>query len=108
MHNLLLIERSLNASVRMNDCPPTPPALQASLEELDEPTTIPPTQVYVGEERGIQGHYNSCYLDSTLFGLFALSDVFDSMFLDPDKEAPASRQEIKDLLAKKIINPLRK
>ncbi len=63
---------------------------------------------YIGLYRGIQGHQNSCYLDSTLFGLFALSDVFDTMFLAPDKDAPASRQEFKDLLAKKIINPLRK
>ncbi len=91
-----------------NACLPPPPALQAPLEELEEQHIIPPTQFYVGEKRGIQGHYNSCYLDSTLFGLFALSGVFDTMFLAPDKDAPASRQEFKDLLAKKIINPLRK
>ncbi|XP_064388852.1 ubiquitin carboxyl-terminal hydrolase CYLD-like isoform X4 [Halichondria panicea] len=82
--------------------------LQDPLEELEEQSTTPPAQVYVGEKRGIQGHYNSSYIDSTIFGLFALSDVFNTMFLAPDKDAPASRQEFKDLLAKKIINPLRK
>ena len=36
---------------------------------------------YIGDWKGIQGHLNSCYLDATIFGLFALSDVFDSLFL---------------------------
>lgn len=70
---------------------------------------INPGQIfgYIGEERGIQGHQNSCYLDSTVFGLFAASDVFDSMFLEQDQGDPAGG-EVKHLLWKGIVNPLRK
>ena len=70
---------------------------------------INPGQIfkYIGEEKVIQGHQNSSYLDSTVFGLFAVSDVFDNMFLqrqhdDPDGDA------VKYLLWKGIVNPLRK
>ena len=62
---------------------------------------------YLGEGRGIQGNQNSCYLDATVFGLFAVSDVFDQLFLlkdDADKDA----KEIADILWKGIVNPLRK
>ena len=57
---------------------------------------------YVGEKKGIQGHQNSCYLDATVFGLFALSDEFDEMFLrDTDSH-------VGKILWQKIVNPLRK
>ena len=63
---------------------------------------------YLGEGHGIQGNQNSCYLDATVFGLFAVSDVFDyQLFLlkdDADKDA----KEIADILCKGIVNPLRK
>ena len=72
---------------------------------------------YIGDERGIQGHHNSCYLDATVFGLFALSDVFDMMFLSKLKEGmslPVSSPEVekysketKQILWKGIVNPLR-
>ena len=68
-------------------------------------------QKYIGERRGIQGHQNSCYLDATVFGLFALSDVFDSMFLEAQevhKTADLNRKAIEDMLWKGIVNPLRK
>ena len=61
---------------------------------------------YLGEGQGIQGHQNSCYLDATAFGLFALSDVFDDMFLREAKDPGG--QEIKKMLWKGIVNPLRK
>ena len=61
---------------------------------------------YLGDERGIQGHQNSCYLDATVFGLFALSDDFDSMFLTEAKDAAG--KEISGILWKGIVNPLRK
>ena len=71
---------------------------------------------YIGEPRGIQGHHNSCYLDSTVFGLFALSDAFDVMFLDATSQSlmqGRGREEeyclkTKDILWKGIVNPLRK
>lgn len=32
-----------------------------------------------GKFRGIQGHHNSCYLDATLFSMFAFTCVLDSL-----------------------------
>lgn len=32
-----------------------------------------------GKYRGIQGHHNSCYLDATLFSMFAFTGVFDNL-----------------------------
>ena len=56
---------------------------------------------YIGERKGIQGHQNSCYLDSTIFGLFALSGEFDEVFLR-NKNSPVGK-----ILWLKIVNPLR-
>ena len=61
---------------------------------------------YLGDGRGIQGHQNSSYLDVTMFGLFALSDVFDSMFLGEARDEAG--KEIRSILWKSIVNPLRK
>ena len=61
---------------------------------------------YAQPERGIQGHQNSCYLDATVFGLFALSDVFDSLFLE--KSTDEIEESIKNTLWRGIVNPLRK
>ena len=36
-------------------------------------------QKICGKYRGIQGHHNSCYLDATLFSMFAFTSVFDSL-----------------------------
>lgn len=42
--------------------------------------TVPPIngtkgnlEVICGKNRGIQGHHNSCYLDATLFAMFAFT-----------------------------------
>ena len=61
---------------------------------------------YLGEEKGIQGHQNSCYLDATLFGLFSLSSSFDELFLHDCKTE--KNQLIKNIIWKKIVNPLRR
>ncbi len=60
---------------------------------------------YFGEKKGIQGHQNSSYLDATVFGLFALSDMFDEVFLNEPKEP--SGQEVCRMFWKGIVNPLR-
>ena len=62
------------------------------------------------DNREIQGHQNSCYLDSTIFGLFALSDIFDTMFLEPNQAITSvqSRKAASELLWEGIVNPLRK
>ena len=76
-------------------------------EERDQFVDLGQIDKYIGEAKGIQGHQNSCYLDSTVFGLFALSDVFDSIFLDQKAGDPAG-DEVRHLLWKGIVNPLRK
>lgn len=69
---------------------------------------INPGQIfrYIGEGKGIQGHRNSSYLDSTIFALFAVSDVFDSMFLEQLQDDPVG--DVKNILWKRIVNPLRR
>jgi ubiquitin thioesterase CYLD len=69
---------------------------------------INPGQIfgYIGEGKGIQGHQNSSYLDSTIFALFAVSDVFDSMFLEQRQGDPVG--DVKNILWKRIVNPLRR
>ena len=83
-------------------------ALKNVLLEEPEDQSISDDQLmkYLGERRGIQGHYNSCYLDATVFGLFALSDAFDQM-LQTEARDPAG-EEIREMLLKGIVNPLRK
>ena len=60
---------------------------------------------YIGNQKGIQGHQNSSYLDATLFGLFALSSCFDELFLQADIN---DKQSIEYIIQKKIVNPLRR
>ena len=64
----------------------------------------------MGDRRGIQGYRKSCYLDTTLFGLFALSDVFDEMFLEvfTRPTIDQNRKATSEVLWKGIVNPLRK
>ena len=62
---------------------------------------------YIGDEHGIQGHHNSCYLDSTVFGLFALSDSFDELLLQ-NNHLDEVGEKVKSCLLKGIINPLRR
>ena len=78
---------------------------KVSEEELTAPVHCTP-QDYIGDERGIQGHQNSCYLDATLFGLFALTNEFDTMFLPKTGDSEATT--IGNILWKNIVNPLRK
>ena len=69
---------------------------------------MPPVNIieytHTGIKKGIQGHQNSCYLDSTLFGLFAYSTVFDDLFL---KESPDDIGKIIKRTLLVIVNKLR-
>jgi len=56
--------------------------------------------------KGIQGYQNSCYLDATLYGLFAFSDAFDFVFLDMFTTG-GEEQLLQQLLKSKIVYPLR-
>ena len=68
------------------------------------------TGTHIGKTKGIQGQHNSCYIDATLFGMFAFSDVFDDLFLDrcvANTEIEKKKDEIQDIIQKKIVYPLR-
>ncbi|XP_031430145.1 ubiquitin carboxyl-terminal hydrolase CYLD isoform X2 [Clupea harengus] len=59
----------------------------------------------VGRMKGIQGHCNSCYMDSALFSLFSCSSVLDSLLFKP---ADPKDQPIQRTLLLDIVNPLRR
>ncbi|KAM3940317.1 ubiquitin carboxyl-terminal hydrolase CYLD-like [Leptodactylus fuscus] len=76
----------------------TPPATGSEAEER-----------LTGWKKGIQGHCNSCYLDATLFCMFACSSALDTILLrPPDKNDSDSYADTRDLLRTEIVNPLRK
>lgn len=78
-------------------------------EEPDSDSVLLNIDQYIGNEKGIQGHQNSCYMDATLFGLFALTTEFDSMFLQKsDVDDSSTTSVIGTILWKNIVNPLRK
>jgi len=56
---------------------------------------------YIGEEKGIQGKEKSCYMDSTIFGIFALNYEFDAIF------EKGIISPVGNVLWTSIINPLR-
>ncbi|KAM7350875.1 ubiquitin carboxyl-terminal hydrolase CYLD isoform 2-T2 [Cochliomyia hominivorax] len=62
-----------------------------------------------GKFKGIQGHHNSCYLDVTLFSMFAFTPVFDSiLYRPPESEDIPHYTEVQTVLREEIVNPLRK
>uniref|UniRef100_A0A672Q5B3 Ubiquitin carboxyl-terminal hydrolase CYLD n=1 Tax=Sinocyclocheilus grahami TaxID=75366 RepID=A0A672Q5B3_SINGR len=83
------------------------------LSEVVNENTPPRTEndgleVMVGKKKGIQGHYNSCYLDSTLFCLFSFSSVLDTVLLRPRSKTDVEYYKAtQDLLRTEIVNPLR-
>ncbi|XP_042563973.1 ubiquitin carboxyl-terminal hydrolase CYLD isoform X2 [Clupea harengus] len=83
------------------------------LSEVVHENTPPRTEndgleVMAGKKKGIQGHYNSCYLDSTLFCLFSFSSVLDTVLLRPRAKTDVEYyKETQELLRTEIVNPLR-
>ncbi|XP_031777073.1 ubiquitin carboxyl-terminal hydrolase CYLD isoform X1 [Nasonia vitripennis] len=100
-----------------SSCYYNPKALHDSklLESLNTNQAVPPISVkgdleeICGQYRGIQGHHNSCYLDATLFSMFAFTCVFDSLLFRPpyEKDCP-QYEEVQRVLREEIVNPLRK
>ena len=89
----------------------TPVALEANLYEHDEreQPVVPPEKFDENkhtETKGIQGCHNSCYLDATLYGLFAFSDAFDVALLNVATTG-GEEQHVQKILKNKIIYPLR-
>lgn len=65
---------------------------------------------YIGKPKGIQGHQNSCYLDATLYGMFAFSDAFDGLLLEEvisSSTEGIKAREIQDIIRKEIVYRLR-
>ena len=79
-------------------------ALRDVVEEVEQNVFNFIVDQYIGDEKGIQGDQNSCYLDATVFGLFALSIDFDNMFLQGSQDP---NNTISQILWKNIVNPLR-
>ena len=79
-------------------------ALRNVTEEVEQNVSNFIIDQYLGEGKGIQGDQNSCYLDATVFGLFALSIDFDDMFLQGSQDP---NNTIGQILWKNIVNPLR-
>ncbi|KAM4767522.1 ubiquitin carboxyl-terminal hydrolase CYLD isoform 2-T4 [Cyanocitta cristata] len=83
------------------------------LSEVVEENTPPKMEkegleTMIGKKKGIQGHYNSCYLDSTLFCLFSFSSVLDTVLLRPKEMNDVEYySETQELLRTEIVNPLR-
>ncbi|XP_054627448.1 ubiquitin carboxyl-terminal hydrolase CYLD isoform X4 [Dunckerocampus dactyliophorus] len=92
---------------------PKSKAFGGYLSEIVHENTPPRTEsdgldVMVGKKKGIQGHYNSCYLDSTLFCLFSFSSVLDTVLLRPRSKTDVEYyRETQELLRTEIVNPLR-
>ncbi|XP_054646827.1 ubiquitin carboxyl-terminal hydrolase CYLD [Dunckerocampus dactyliophorus] len=61
-------------------------------------------QILIGRMKGIQGHHNSCYMDSALFSLFSCSSVLDSMLFKSTQPEDAA---IQTTLLHDIVSPLR-
>ncbi|XP_053100585.1 ubiquitin carboxyl-terminal hydrolase CYLD-like isoform X2 [Hemicordylus capensis] len=56
-----------------------------------------------GAMKGIQGHCNSCYLDTTLFSLFGFSSALDDILYSTEVHDTSAQQ----ILRQQIVQPLR-
>ncbi|XP_030647001.1 ubiquitin carboxyl-terminal hydrolase CYLD [Chanos chanos] len=64
-------------------------------------------KLLIGTMKGVQGHCNSCYMDSALFSLFSCSSVLDSLLFKSVQKVNQRYQAIQTTLLKDIVNPLR-
>nr|XP_054748343.1 ubiquitin carboxyl-terminal hydrolase CYLD-like [Lytechinus pictus] len=65
-------------------------------------------QSSVGENKGIQGDQNSCYLDVSLYSMFSFNTTFDVSLVRPKEGKDVQDfEEIQTILREKIVNPLR-
>ncbi|XP_045113226.1 ubiquitin carboxyl-terminal hydrolase CYLD-like [Portunus trituberculatus] len=83
------------------DCQP----VGGSVAPLSAPDDV---RAMFGKNRGIQGHQNSCYLDATLFSMFAFTSVFDNLLFRPQTAHDIKEyNEVQRVLREEIVNPLR-
>ena len=65
-------------------------------------------ELEIGRNLGIQGHHNSCYMDVTLFSMFAFNHCFDSILHRKINDNDILLyNEIQSVLLNEIVNPLR-
>ena len=60
----------------------------------------------LGKNKGIEGNSNSCYMDSTIFCMFAYSNVFDTL-LNKNVDNKESVKDLQKLLRENIVGILR-
>ena len=67
---------------------------------------LPPlTEPITGKNKGIEGDSNSCYMDATIYCMFAYNNVFDSLLHMDAKAEPSSK--LQTMLRENIVNVLR-
>ena len=79
---------------------------QATTQNLLSVTDfLPPlTQPVLGKNKGIEGDSNSCYMDATIFCMFAYNNVFDSLLhMKVDQEVASLQARLRD----NVVNVLR-
>lgn len=82
-----------------------PPALVVSGLERNPNLAL---RNMLGKSRGIQGHNNSCYLDATLFSMFATTTLFDSLLYRPaNGDDIPEYEDVQRILRENIVRPLR-
>ncbi|CAD6185733.1 unnamed protein product [Caenorhabditis auriculariae] len=83
-----------------------------SIDSGVEKSRCPPPKdvlALIGRQRGIQGHCNSCYLDATLYAMFAQTTFFDFLLeRKPKKDDHKLLEQFQKVLAHEIVYPLRK
>ncbi|ELU06273.1 hypothetical protein CAPTEDRAFT_156372 [Capitella teleta] len=63
---------------------------------------------FLGQNKGIQGHHNSCYMDAMLFSMYSFSMVFDSILFRPKRSDDIKDYDkVQKVLRDGIVNPLR-
>ena len=76
---------------------------------VEPPSDVTELSVYIGKNKGIQGHHNSCYLDAMLFSMFSFSLAFDQLLHRPRRQGDIEEYEqVQGVLRDCIVNPLRK
>ncbi|XP_033626326.1 uncharacterized protein LOC117289348 isoform X2 [Asterias rubens] len=73
---------------------------------IDPPPSL--RREFVGMQKGIQGDQNSCYLDTTLFSMFAYNTVFDPLLKRTAGQSDLPLYaDVQKILRESIVNPLR-
>jgi ubiquitin thioesterase CYLD len=98
-----LVQRTDSHAFGSIDCPDVPGnLLPVSFTCVTDVARI------LGINKGIQGHQNSCYIDATLFSMFAFSMAFDSLLYRPRQPGDIKQyDQIQKVLREGIVNPLR-